>query len=421
MLAKLNRNQRLQRASDPATPVEELLRLALEFPDTVAANPTLTLAVTADPGVLRSADPVALACIITSPDAPAPLAQAIETIALRTLDKDVVCQLRDYLEQWRACGCSQPSVDLTRLAPASNIPLTIEQGIRGRAVLLQRLGRDTIKCELNRWERGAFSGVLTPASGEYEVKGHAILQLDRAPTLGGITDACIELLNIYSEAGQLRADLEVQEQVYEGFILAEFHGPQEPFRCHIEGNSARWDEDADISMPTDTAMKVDSILGPWRSAAKALPKGHFLVIDRAEVKCGTPSEVRLALLRGLSDEDDADIADDEDCETMPQALSECVSRYSVVPGLGNGPFLVESLPDAPIGADVLGGFESIKDRLESLVQLFPNVGPNNPGMCGESEYEFVIMDGNKYAALFAGPVGWLHSLHSATVELDPMN
>ena len=42
-------------------------------------------------------------------------------------------------------------------------------------------------------------------------------------------------------------------------------------------------------------------------------------------------------------------------------------------------------------------------------------------MNGDYDYSFVIMDGDKYAALFVGDVRWLKSLHRVTVELDPMN
>ena len=444
MLAKLNRNQRLQRASDPATPVEELLRLALEFPDTVAANPTLILAVASDPGVLRAADPVALACIITSPDAPAPLAQAIETIALRTLDEKPISNLRNYLAQWRACGCPQRSVDLTRLAPAASIPVAIEQGIRGRAILLQRLGRDRVLHAVDFLSREGYCGefgVFMPPPKDIEADSDDwskadsldILQLLCRPTLGGITDDYTQQLSIEpTSSGALGADLCVAEQLWDGFILAEFTGGIEPPRCDVEREAdSNCDGTDDVPMPADTALLSSLILDPWRSTAKSLPKGQFLIIDGEEVKCGTPNEVRLALRESrraggcedLDEDDDAEDGEDgEECQSMTDALKQCVARYNFCPAIGNAPFLSEgSLKDAPFGANALGGPETIQKRLKSLAELLPIAGPKHSGMNGDYDYSFVIMDGDKYAALFVGDVRWLKSLHRVTVELDPMN
>jgi len=434
MLAKLNRNQRLQRASDPATPVEELLSLALEFPETVATNPTLSLAVSADPGVLSSADPVALACIITSPDATAPLAQAMMAISLRTLDEDIGSQLRDYLKQWLACECGCCSVDLTSLTPASSIPLTIEQGIRGRAILLQRLGRDRVAhVEVSAPSMCiSSSDVFTPPPDNSEAdclweESLGILKLCCKPTLGGITDEYKQTLVIGpTPSSPLQAGLCVEEQITGGFILAEFTGGIEPTRCDVEMHTAESYETANVPTPADTNAKASFILDPWRSAAKALPAGQFLIIDHQHVKFGTPNEVRLALheSRKKSNELDEDEEDEfgKEGQSMTEALKQCVCRPCFCPRYGKAPFLSEgNLKDAPFGAEALGGAESIQQRLESLAKLLPIAAPKIPRMRGDYRYHFVIMDGDKYAALFVGDGKWLKSLHFATVELDPMN
>ena len=57
-----DRSRRLQIAMDPSTSLGALLELAMEFPEAVAANPALPVALAADPAVVGSAHVVAIAC-----------------------------------------------------------------------------------------------------------------------------------------------------------------------------------------------------------------------------------------------------------------------------------------------------------------------------------------------------------------------
>ncbi len=55
MLSASDRSVRLRSACDPDTPVDLLFELAMEFPDQVAANPVLALALTSRPDCISSA------------------------------------------------------------------------------------------------------------------------------------------------------------------------------------------------------------------------------------------------------------------------------------------------------------------------------------------------------------------------------
>jgi hypothetical protein len=79
-----DRSRRLQIAMDPSTSLAALLELAMEFPEAVAANPALPVALAADPAVVGSAHVVALACLLTSPNLPVIVGTALEGIVART-------------------------------------------------------------------------------------------------------------------------------------------------------------------------------------------------------------------------------------------------------------------------------------------------------------------------------------------------
>ena len=144
-----DRRMLLARASDPSTPIVELFELAMEFPDQVASNPSLPLALAADPCCVDGAGPVALACLLTSPAIPAAIAETIMRLIRGsrrnpTWDWSGTPRSRiveEYLDAWRAAGSKLLAVDVSAIVPfAKDVPAEVERTTRGQALLARRLG-----------------------------------------------------------------------------------------------------------------------------------------------------------------------------------------------------------------------------------------------------------------------------------------
>ena len=127
-----DRSRRLQIAMDPSTSLAALLELAMEFPEAVAANPALPVALAADPAAVESAEAVAIACLMTSPDLPATVGAALEGIFARTCDEEEREMLGDYLEEWRRLGSRRVSINHAQPAAcAQGLEVSIERLLRG--------------------------------------------------------------------------------------------------------------------------------------------------------------------------------------------------------------------------------------------------------------------------------------------------
>jgi NAD-dependent DNA ligase len=69
----------------------------------------------------------------------------------------------------------------------------------------------------------------------------------------------------------------------------------------------------------------------------------------------------------------------------------------------------------------LGGVATVKKRLTELANTLPRPGPDTCGVDGAGAYQFLIMDGKKYAALFIGPIEQVSELYEdVRCELDVM-
>ena len=121
----------------------------MEFPDQVASNPSLPLALAADPCCVDGAGPVALACLLTSPAIPAAIAETIMRL-IRGSRRNPTWDwsgtersriVEEYLDAWRAAGSKLLAVDVSAIVPfANDVPAEVERMTRGQALLARRLG-----------------------------------------------------------------------------------------------------------------------------------------------------------------------------------------------------------------------------------------------------------------------------------------
>lgn len=144
MLSASDRSVRLRSACDPDTPVDLLFELAMEFPDQVAANPVLALALASRPDCISSATDVALACILSSPALPDAVGGVLESLvhdrAAASADSPAA-SAAEYLRAWRDSGALRVLVDVS--APcraAEGLHSGFERATRGRVILAARLG-----------------------------------------------------------------------------------------------------------------------------------------------------------------------------------------------------------------------------------------------------------------------------------------
>ena len=174
-----DRRLRLASACDSGTPVAALLALAMEFPEQVATNPSLSIAIAADPACLDSADPVALACLLTSPEISADLQTALSALARdrkgRPRDPDRLDgrwrMVDEYLSAWRQAGQIALSVDVSALAPSPiGVPIEIELMTRGQALLVRRLGHRSCSAWYEQFKDGTvgvdFGDGRSPTNGK---------------------------------------------------------------------------------------------------------------------------------------------------------------------------------------------------------------------------------------------------------------
>jgi hypothetical protein len=415
----------------------------MEFPEVVAANPALLRGITANPKSVGLADEVALACLITSPTASAELAKKIESLALRLLPTIRKEALKDYLVLWRERGCPSLAVDVSRLATASDLSEHFERAIRGRSILMQRVRCEQVECR--RWLRykklldKGEEGVFLPPHGASTDPLQAMpnLHILRVPdTAPGsrIGDHFMQLQisagaqGRFGEAAYLYRGFEL-----DGFVLAEFEG-DDVLKCTFEANESPWRELRDFELPAAWVKEVGATIAPWRAAARTLGGGAYLVIDSdREVRRGTPSEIRLALIQCREQDGDEDARDDTDGEgatggtrgrhrvSIRAALEMCVGRYKISAFSGRPPAFVGRLKKAPFGGREFDGGATVTKRLTKLANTLPRPAHDTCDVDREDAYQFLIMDGKKYAALFIGPIAHVSELFDdIRCELDVM-
>jgi hypothetical protein len=439
----------------------------MEFPEVVAANPALLRGITANPKSVGLADEVALACLITSPAASARLAKKLESLALRLLNEYRKGLLKDYLDLWRERSCPKLAVDVSRLAAASDLSDAFERAIRGRSILMQRVRCEQVECR--RWKRylprsdEGEDGVFLPChpSSIDPLSSWFRMQVKRAKVFlprhgaGGDPFQALPKLDILrmpgaapgSRRGTFFSRLQIcagvqggfgkaaylhRGEMMEGNVLAEFEG-NDVLKCTFEANDNER-ELCDFDLPAGWAKAAGAIIAPWREAAQRIKAGEYLVIDSdREVRRGTPSEIRLALIQVREEDNDEDARDDTDGEEATDgsvdrcrgsiriALEMCVDREAISAFSGAYPSFVRRLRAAPFTLLKLGGRATVKNRLTELANTLPRPSRDSYGVESEGDYQFLIMDGKKYAALFIGPIERVRDLYeNVRCELDVM-
>jgi hypothetical protein len=219
----------------------------------------------------------------------------------------------------------------------------------------------------------------------------------------------------------------------DGFVLAEFEG-DDVLKCTFEANESPWRELRDFELPAAWVKEVGATIAPWRAAARTLGGGAYLVIDSdREVRRGTPSEIRLALIQCREQDGDEDARDDTDGEgatggtrgrhrvSIRAALEMCVGRYKISAFSGRPPAFVGRLKKAPFGVREFDGGATVTKRLTKLANTLPRPAHDTCDVDREDAYQFLIMDGKKYAALFIGPIAHVSELFDdIRCELDVM-
>jgi len=111
-----DRSMRLRCASDPGAPLDVLFELAMEFPDQVAVNPALALALASQPNCIAAATDVSLACIMSSPALPDAVGAVLELLMRDRAATDydsAAASAVEYVRRWRALGAQQVLVDVS--------------------------------------------------------------------------------------------------------------------------------------------------------------------------------------------------------------------------------------------------------------------------------------------------------------------
>lgn len=92
----------------------------MEFPDQVAANPELPLALAAQPACMASATGVALACLMTPPSLPESVGGVLEQLLLQDSSaspRSASAAAAEFVRVWRGAGARRLLVDVSAPRP----------------------------------------------------------------------------------------------------------------------------------------------------------------------------------------------------------------------------------------------------------------------------------------------------------------
>jgi hypothetical protein len=416
-----DRSRRLQIALDPSTSLAALLELAMEFPEAVAANPALPVALAADPTVVESAHVVALACLLTSPNLPVIVGTVLEGIVARTCDPHKRRTLGEYLEEWRHRGSRRVSTLQTQPAAcAQGLEVSIERLTRGQALLAQRLGWQKCRCWYSTWDKSDSSvewGLGDGVEHESDLAiflpnwrsvflGHCLWWVDliKGPT------AQVELLK---SPGRSHARFELSSDTASLGELAWSN-----YDMSDQG-------DLNLTPSVDAVQRVVGLLGPWlESARRAEPeqiivvglKGKKLRMANADV-----GQIRQAARDASeNDFDEDDESDDEDAEsptTLAELMGGCLSARDWEDSDFDSFF--DALEDAGgtrvqvDGADAAAGI--FRQAFEDLI---PRARVDRAGSFKLPKYQIAFLERGGDVSLTFGEFCWCNGHSKQAFDLD---
>lgn len=442
-----DRQLRLASASDPGTPVTALLTLAMEFPEQVAMNPTLAIAIASDPACLDSADPVAVACLLTSPEISADVRAALSTLARdrkrRPGDPARLdgrwWMVEEYLSAWRQAGQISLSVDVSALAPSPvGVPVELELMTRGQALLVRRLGHRSCSAWYEQFKDG--SAGVDFGDGQSSADDEPALRV-----LWPQWDVAEDSGCMWRMGGGRDGAASVSWCQSPGFAEAtwcfDLHG-RETVSLLVKPDAG--DSDVrDFSVPSAAGGLVRQVLAPIIAAAGNLAAGGFLVGLDGLFGTATAEAIINGLEQSIEIEGafQADEVETDDEDGDGTSTSEQVGRFSssndrlvdfirrVCPLeeilFEANSCLSDAVNDVPTEA-VFGGLTDDAGFAQACDALFEAlIAPADAASAGREPGEprcttLIIVDGSGTVVLGLYGFRWCEAYQHHDIPLDPV-
>ena len=342
-----DRTRRLRCAADPATPVPMLLELAMEFPEVVAANPSIRVGLAADPRPFASAGAVAIACLLTSPAIERGFADALEAVVMREGLHESVDHLRAYLAEWRRLGARRLAIDLSQPRPATEgLEPSVERKTRGLALLARRLGW----CGASGWNDRRYlsdAGVTCTPAGQLEEGGSNldIFIPDQLKSPNEFSTPTTWRLRC-KEPSKATIEVEVCPSCAVGqFTINE----EDEFDGEIFSFNFQVTDSFDLDPTQDAVRTVKRVLAPLCEAAKGLAPGQaVLIVDCGDVHTLTVGVA--AVYEALADWSESLSEAIEEGDDEPAAPPETKASFPVTPIVSTSPVaaLIDSASMLPL-------------------------------------------------------------------------
>jgi hypothetical protein len=415
-----DRTRRLRCAADPATPVPMLLELAMEFPEVVAANPSIRVGLAADPRPFASAGAVAIACLLTSPAIERGFADALEAVVMREGLHESVDHLRAYLSEWRRRGARRLAVDHSKVRPATDgLDPSIERTTRGQALLAQRLGWSGVTGWKDNWEGSESRVTCTPAGQERRDSAlHIFLPnwLERGAT------------GLWELERELPSEAKVLVEVAPGTAVGQFTISRDgDFDGEISYMSSPASDSIDARPSQEAVHAARRVLAPLCESARHVEAGQcVLVADVGDVHTLILGvDAAYEALAEVSEPLALAIEEMEDDAPDPPSTVAAFLNDSVSPSDWDGlpaEDLVRSLRERGASELKFGSPDEIRDMFSRVANgLLPQAGKGQAGACDDAGFEFqiAIADPSGTVGIVFGTFMWVDERWRRVISLDP--
>jgi hypothetical protein len=396
-----------------------LLELAMEFPEVVAANPSIRVGLAADPRPFASASAVAIACLLTSPVIEQGFADALEAVVMRQGHQESADHLRTFMAEWRRLGARRLAADHSQLRPATEgLDPSIERTTRGQALLAQRLGWSGVTGWKDNWEGSESRVTCTPAGQERRDSDlHIFLPnwLERGAT------------GLWELERESPSEAKVLVEVAPGTSVGQFTIRRDgEFDGEISYMSSPASDFIDAQPSQEAVHAARRVLAPLCEAARHVEAGQcVLVIDIGDVHRLTLGvDTAYEALAEVSEPLALSIEEMEDDAPDPPATVAAFLNDSVSPCDWDGlpaEDLVRVLRERGASELKIGSPDEIRDMFSRVANgLLPQAGKGQAGACGDAGFEFqiAVADPRGTVGIVFGTFMWADERRQHVIALD---